>query len=572
MPGTTPRMLGFLAIIALLGCHWAVAAEGADDNALLQAQLAAGEFAPAMAAANAADDPARRDRWLGEIAAAQAAGGDRGAALRTAESIADDRSRSESLSQVVAQPWGGRGGANQADFESLIELITSTVSPLSWVDAGGAGSIEEFPTGVYVDPDGVLRRVEQRDATGTLDALRTAAARGTGQDDVRRTSPLRKVSLPRLEKHAQLRWAAGQPPTDAMRHLAGLQRIQYVFVYPDTGDLVLAGPAGDWTADAENRAVSTETGQPVLRLDDLVVVFRHVHHAKHAQFGCAITPTQEALARTQAFLGRPAGNRTGKPYLEQLRAQLGRQEIDVNGLDPRTRAARVMVEADYHMKRIGMGLEEGVPGVVSYLDLIRVGPGQSPPPMGVLRWWFTLDYDALLAAENRQAFGLRGQGVKVLSENELLTAQGRRVHTNKSEQLNRQFAESFTKQFAALSGKYPVYAELRNLCDLALVAALVRQEGLADQVGWHQTFFGDPEAYAVELGTAPKSVETIANLRRIRSGTKLHTIYGVSGGVEIRPNALVTADAIETDRYGALATPQSSAAPNDQPAEAWWWD
>ena len=29
-----------------------------------------------------------------------------------------------------------------------------------------------------------------------------------------------------------------------MQVLAGLERIQYVFVYPDSGDLVLAGPAG----------------------------------------------------------------------------------------------------------------------------------------------------------------------------------------------------------------------------------------------------------------------------------------------------------------------------------------
>ena len=39
----------------------------------------------------------------------------------------------------------------------------------------------------------------------------------------------------------------------------------------------------------------------------------------------------------------------------------GKQDIEVYGLDPRTRAAQVIVEADYRMKLVGMGLEAGVP-------------------------------------------------------------------------------------------------------------------------------------------------------------------------------------------------------------------
>ncbi|MEN6451232.1 MAG: hypothetical protein ABFC96_12135 [Thermoguttaceae bacterium] len=39
---------------------------------------------------------------------------------------------------------GGAGGATQPDFDSLIELIKSTVKPSSWDDVGGAGSISNF--------------------------------------------------------------------------------------------------------------------------------------------------------------------------------------------------------------------------------------------------------------------------------------------------------------------------------------------------------------------------------------------------------------------------------------------
>ena len=41
---------------------------------------------------------------------------------------------------------GAPGGAAAADFDSLIELITSTISPDSWDEVGGNGAIKEFGT------------------------------------------------------------------------------------------------------------------------------------------------------------------------------------------------------------------------------------------------------------------------------------------------------------------------------------------------------------------------------------------------------------------------------------------
>ena len=46
------------------------------------------------------------------------------------------------------------------------------------------------------------------------------------------------ISLTRLEKEIQLHEALGQGVDETMKYLAGLRRIEYVFVYPETGDLV----------------------------------------------------------------------------------------------------------------------------------------------------------------------------------------------------------------------------------------------------------------------------------------------------------------------------------------------
>lgn len=562
-------------IWGVLGAGQGSAAEPDPVDAQLRAQIAAGEFAPALTEARRAATPERRDFWLAQIAAAQAQAGIRDASLQTASQISDDRNRSQALSDMAARPIGARGGAPEADFETLIDLITSTVRPATWDEVGGAGSIAPFPSGVHVDADGVLRPLLKVEGGARLADLRNAnrPKPGQAQENVRRSSSLRMVSLPRLEKQIQLLWVTGRAPTEAMQVLAGLQRIRYVFVYPESGDLVIAGPAGDWTVGPEDLIVGVESGQPVVRLDDLVVLLRHAMSGPDAKFGCLISPTKEGLARVQEFTkqssARPIQAEYRDGWVRRLRAQLGKQDIEVYGLDARTRAARVMVEADYRMKLVGMGLEQGVPGVESYLRLIRLAPGQSPPAMGVLRWWFTLNYEAVLASADRQAFAVRGQGVKVLSENERLTAAGERVHTGESEALNRQFVRSFTEHFGDLCEKYPIYAELRNVFDLALVGALLREEGLTQKVRWHMTHFGEKGPFRVELGEAPKAVDSVVNYRVINRST---IVAGVSGGVSAQPSSLVTSQAVQTDRSQTLHQQRTGALPKQLSDDAWWWD
>lgn len=560
----------------------AFAEQAAESNlATLDEHLAAGEFALARQLVLANADQAARDTQLARIAAAQARAGGRSAALETVSLMHGDVARSDSLREVregtgeylAAAVGGALGGAGGANFGPLIQLIENTIEPDSWE---GLGSIQPFFNGVYVDPEGVLRRHVEEDASGRLQRLHgdaRADARLAGQQDARIASHLRKVSLPRLERLAQLSQAMGRPLDEEMLLLAGLQRIEYVLVYPESGDLVIAGPAGDWSTNAEGRVVSADSGQPVMRLDDLVAVWR-VMSRPGATFGCTINPRQEALAATHAYLAESA-KQPLKPggrhdWLRQVQGKMGRQDIEVFDLDPHTRTARVLVEADYHMKLIGMGLVEGTAHVPSYLDLIEVPRGEAPPPLDVLRWWFTLNYKAVAATPGRGAYHLKGQGVRVQSENELLTAEGNRVATGKAEELNRRFAENFTKHFDDLAAKYPVYGELRNVFDLALSGALVTSERLADQAGWHQTYFGAQGSYPVPLAAAPASVETVVNHRLVNGK---HVVAGISGGVHVAPASLVKRDAMQVDQTGSLDSQRARAMPaGDLPRDIWWWD
>ncbi|MCU0880112.1 MAG: DUF1598 domain-containing protein [Pirellulaceae bacterium] len=570
------RFLGkWCALVALVGGGWGTfgdpPARGADP-AQIDAHLAAGEFGPALAAATALPEAAARDALLGKIAAAQAAAGARAGSLATTAEIGSDLARERALDQMFG-PTGGaaRGGGSMADFTQLIDLIETTIAPESWDAVGGPGAVSEFAAGVFVDASGVLRKFDPA-TDRSLALARTRAAIATAGSDPRRPAVLRKISLTRLEREVQLRAAAGLPPDEAMEALAGLTRIQYVFFYPESGDIVLAGPAGDWHRNAEGRLIDVEKGRPIVQLDDLVTVLRNAW-SEDSKFGCSIDPTDAGLAAIRAQIDKwSAGplrpGQRGK-WLEELRSALGKQDIKVWGLNPRSRAAWVIVEADYRMKLVGMGLEEGVPGVESYLDSIELAKGEAPPPMNVLRWWFTLNYNALRATPERDGFALRGPGVKVLSENELLTERGERVATGKSDHLNAKFAQSFTKHFEQLAVKYPVYAELRNLCDLALVAALIRSHDLSGQGDWHLTHFGPEGGYAIPLGAAPAQVDSVINHRVI---AEKHVVAGVSGGVRVDPAQYVSREAVQTDEYGTVATERRGSTPREVPRRAWWWD
>ena len=337
----------------------------------------------------------------------------------------------------------------------------------------------------------------------------------------------------------------------------------------ETGDCILAGPAGPWMLDGEGRCVGLHTGRPVLRLDDLVVLLRNAFRGD-GQFVCAITPTEANLRRTQQFLDdssrRPVPPGQRDAWLQQLRQALGKQRIEISGIDPETRVARVILEADYHMKLVGLGLVPSAGGLVNYLDAVEASAGGAGEQLGVLRWWFTLPERCVQRADEGSLFVLDEQMVQVLSENELLTARGERVHTGQAEPLNRQFARQFTASFTQLARQYPIYAELDNVFRLAVVAALLHQEDVPERTGWSIDRLLDDQSYLVPRTRAPREVFSVVSFREL---DRRRFLAAVSGGVSF--------SGVQLYRHGmaaaeATAGRPSLAPPGETSAEAWWWD
>ena len=160
-------------------------------------------------------------------------------------------------------------------------------------------------------------------------------------------------------------------------------------------------------------------------------------------------------------------------------------------------------------------------------------------------------------------------GVQVLSENEMLSQMGDRIHTGKSTDRNRNFAASFTREFSALAAKYPIYAELQNVFDLALTCALLKEHSVPARVGWQMAWFGEPSRYHVPLGAVPRRVDSVINHRLAGEG---QIIAGVSGGVRVDARPLAKEDALRSTQAGQLDYQLRQPPPSKRDPSRWWWD
>jgi len=351
--------------------------------------------------------------------------------------------------------------------------------------------------------------------------------------------------------------------------------VQYIFVYPEEQDIIVAGPAEAIRRDELGRVVGSTTGRAVLQLDDLVVVLRACFdQARHRGiFGCGIYPREERLAAVQQFLNasaeRPIDPSQRDRWLGALRDQLGEQDIRIFGVPPGSRVAQVLVEADYRMKLVGIGIEQAAaPGIPSYFEIVGdPTPERLARGIDTLRWWFTMNYDAVLATPQSDAFELRGGRVRLLSENELLTATGQVVHTGQADAVNEQFARSFTDRFPELAARDLNFSDLAGIFDLAVVAGLLSNEGVPQQVGWSMSTFLDPDLYIVPIGAAPRTVESVINHRVYRGR---HIMAAVSGGVMVNPWNTVHRDHRAADSDGQLARARDGGRNAD--TSRWWWD
>lgn len=434
---------------------------------------------------------------------------------------------------------------------------------------GGEGEPEAGQGGIQISAEGVLSTRVIQETSGRLNRQRAAAAKQALNRDLATASKMRKISLNRLEAQIKELKAAGKEIPYEMKYLAGMTRITHVFYYPETKDIVIAGPAEGFFLSAENRVIGTDTGAATLHLEDLVVALRAFgpDGSRAKLISCSIDPTQEGLAnlkQTIKELGARFRPGDEMAIADAYRQALGLQEITIEGVSPRTRFASVLVDADYHMKLIGIGLEGTPVGITSFVEAVKPSNGAN----GLQRWYFQPNYDCVHVNEDETAMHLDGSGVKLVGANESIANDGTRTDTGKISRASKTFCNSFTKKYDRLAETVPLFGELRNCVDMSIAAAFIQEMDFYGQADWDMDLFGDESQFATEKFTAPTHVAPAVNA--FWKNNQFMTPIG--GGVNIQPRYAIRSDRVKGDDDGSIDEAKRDEKVGALRDGQWWWD
>jgi len=429
------------------------------------------------------------------------------------------------------------------------------------VEAQIGRGFQQAVGGVYVDARGVVNNVERDEFIKKREMMLRQMQEVDG--DLGQSAELRKVSLRQMQTTIAEANAAGKDIPDEVRYLAGIQRIQYVFVYPEQYDIVLAGFGEGWQVDDRGNMVGATTGRAVLELDDLLVALRTAESAAQGGISCSIDPTKEGLKRIQAFMATPSPTKADPvAFARGMEKALGPQTVTILGVPKDSHFAAVLLAADYRMKRIAMAFERSpVPGLTSYLQLLKGADGALLNVQQ--RWWLSTDYEPLLTDEEGLAWEIRGQGVKTMTEDELIAANGQRTATGKANPKAQKWAEKMTEKYDELSAKEPIFTDLRNCLDLAVIGALIVKENLAAKAGCDLSLLLDPSRLPLRLQLqTPRQLPTLANYIE----THRNFVFSASGGVSVN-----SWGAVDKKELGAALSSVRSKAGEGR-ADRWWWN
>ena len=324
---------------------------------------------------------------------------------------------------------------------------------------------------------------------------------------------LRKVSLRRVEAVVEECIKNDKQLPDEIKLLGGLQRIEYVLVYPEQRDIVLAGPGEGWKVDNRGNIVGATTGRPVMLLDDLVVALRTARQAAQGGITCSIDPTAEGRERLRAYAAtlRTMGDpQTIKANIEE---SLGPEQITFTNVPTTSHFAHVLLAADYHMKRLAMEFDPSpIRGLPGFLHMIGAGPKGMSNMMP--RWWLEPKYQGVFRDPTGLAWELRGGSVKCMTEEDFLTAANVREHTGKASPMAQKWADNMTAKYDELALAEPIFGELRNCMELAVVGALLVKEDLPGKAGYSMPMLMSFSDLTTAEYPSPKQVESKASVIR----------------------------------------------------------
>ncbi|MEM7782844.1 MAG: DUF1598 domain-containing protein, partial [Planctomycetota bacterium] len=317
------------------------------------------------------------------------------------------------------------------------------------------------------------------------------------------------------------------------------------------------------TVDDEGRIVGSESGTPVIHLEDFLVAMRSTENARTgAGISVSIDPTPEGIQKVQSLFNQLKRTRTPfnpnmQPNVEQA---MGDQVIRLTGIPADSRFSQVMVAADYKMKRLSMGLERSpISGFPSFMELVQNAKVRSMT--AAPRFWMECNYQPIAKGDDNSVWQIRGQGVKTLTEESKFDVDGKRKQAGTQNKFAQKWADSMTERFEELAEAEPAFRELRNLMDLSVVAAIIRKENLGKRVDLGMpAILGLSNAAVTPSYPVAKAVSAQCSFVRLTKSW----LVSASGGVQFDPWGVAgETESADLSQYTQVASNRS---------DNWWWN
>ena len=450
------------------------------------------------------------------------------------------------VATVSATAWGQNGGGNGGNQGGG--------------GAGGGGNGNGGVGGIRIDSTGLVRQLPMpvQDVRDLQKSLQRAASANLSAD-LNRASDLRKVSLRALDLEISRRIKAGQPMSAEILSVAGLTRIDIVAITDDGGDVIIAGPAEGFATQPDGRVMGIHSFRPVLCLDDLLVALRTA--ASGQTYGCSFDPDSGRLVQMQQLMQSQRTALTAaqaRQGFQQAANALGNWNVSVFGVPETSHMAVALVEADFALKYLTTGLlNPQVRGFRSHFAMMK------PNEDSLRRWWFSPLYEAIQTNEQRTVFQLSGPRVQVSAQDEVVDAAGNRSDAASTAVSLEKYAQQFTKKLPDIAEKVPAIAQLQNMVDLFVTAAIMQQAADSERLLWRPVVLLDQTLLPVAEFPVPRETPSLVQVRMAGSRTVLGLI---AGGVTVTPRKILATATVQKDVSSTLVTSGQSSD------RQWWWD
>ena len=119
------------------------------------------------------------------------------------------------------------------------------------------------------------------------------------------------------------------------------------------------------------------------------------------------------------------------------------------------------------------------------------------------RFWLEPKYEALFRDADGMAFEFRGSGVKAMTEEDYVNSTGNIQHSGKASPAAKKWADTMTEKYPELAVADPIFGQLQNCMELAVVGASIVKEDLPRRADYSMTTLLDTSTVKTDAFNVP---------------------------------------------------------------------